>query len=105
MEVQQLNNERGSSIQGWGSKDWITARALGKAGLPYEYEHDEKSTVEQQPQHQNQKLSAVGRSSIYSINKLGLPQKSLLNYLWYQYSLCSEYRYQWNTTLLSVQFG
>jgi hypothetical protein len=26
-------------------------------------------------------LSAVGRSSIYSINKLGLPQKSLLNYL------------------------
>ena len=50
-------------------------------------EHDEKSTVEQQPQqpqqpqHQNQKLSAVGRSSIYSINKLGLPQKSLLNYL------------------------
>jgi hypothetical protein len=49
--------------------------------LPYEYEHDEKSTVEQQPQHQNQKLSAVGRSSIYSINKLGLPQKSLLNYL------------------------
>jgi hypothetical protein len=25
----------------------------GKAGLPYEYEHDEKSTVEQQPQHQN----------------------------------------------------
>jgi hypothetical protein len=59
----------------------------GKTGLPYEYEHDEKSTVEQQPQqpqqpqHQNQKLSAVGRSSIYSINKLGLPQKSLLNYL------------------------
>ena len=53
----------------------------GKAGLPYEYEHDEKSTVEQQPQHQNQKLSAVGRSSIYSINNLGLPQKSLLNYL------------------------
>jgi hypothetical protein len=52
--------------------------------LPYEYEHDEKRTVEQQPQqpqHQNQKLSAVGRSSIYSINKLGLPQKSLLNYL------------------------
>jgi hypothetical protein len=55
---------------------------LGKAGLPYEYEHDEKSTVEQQPQQpQHQKLSAVGRSSIYSINKLGLPQKSLLNYL------------------------
>jgi hypothetical protein len=57
---------------------------LGKGGLPYEYEHDEKNTVQQQPQqpqHQNQKLSAVGRSSIYSINKLGLPQKSLLNYL------------------------